>query len=171
MEFVIRPVRIEDAGGINALRRMPGVFENILGIPSERVKRNEEYIRTIDANTHFFVAVTPNTPHGEMVIGAATLEVFANARMRHSANLGIMVHREYQGMGVGDRLMCALLNVADDWLMLLRVELTVFADNERAIRLYQKHGFVAEGIKRKAAIRNGAYVDELMMARIREDGG
>jgi len=44
MEFYIRPIKVEDAHGINELRRMEGVFENILGIPSERVKRNEDYI-------------------------------------------------------------------------------------------------------------------------------
>ena len=42
MEFYIRPINIGDGKGINELRRMPGVFENILGIPSERIKRNED---------------------------------------------------------------------------------------------------------------------------------
>jgi len=50
--------------------------------------------------------------------------------------------------------------------MLVRVELTVFTDNERAIHLYEKFGFVKEGVKRLAAIRNGKYEDVLMMARI-----
>jgi putative acetyltransferase len=52
--------------------------------------------------------------------------------------------------------------------MLIRVELTVFADNERAIALYKKLGFVEEGLKKKAAIRNGQYEDEYLMARIKE---
>ena len=45
MEFTIRPVCLGDAKGINELRHMPGVFENILGIPSERIKRTEDHIR------------------------------------------------------------------------------------------------------------------------------
>ena len=43
MVFTIRPVCLGDAKGINELRHMPGVFENILGIPSERIKRTEDY--------------------------------------------------------------------------------------------------------------------------------
>ena len=36
--------------------------------------------------------------------------------------------------------------------MPVRVELTVYSDNERAIHLYEKYGFVKEGVKRRAAI-------------------
>lgn len=71
----------------------------------------------------------------------AGLTVFANPRLRHSADIGIMVHKDYQNMGVGSALMERLLDLADNWLMLVRVELTVFADNERAIHLYEKFGF------------------------------
>ena len=167
MEFIIRPARIGDAEGINALRRMPGVFENILGIPSERIQRTEEFLRSPDPNNHQFVAIVKDAEGGEIIAGTAGITVYGNPRMRHSAGIGIMVHREYQGKGIGKALMQALLDIADNWLMLVRVELTVFVDNERAIALYEKMGFVKEGVKRMAAIRNGAYVDELIMARIR----
>ena len=56
-KYTIRPVRAGDGEGINQLRRMPGVFENILGIPSERVKRNEDYIVSMGPDAHVFVAV------------------------------------------------------------------------------------------------------------------
>lgn len=87
--------------------------------------------------------------------------------MRHSAGFGIMVHRDWQGRGVGRALMEAALDVADNWLMLTRVELTVFTDNARAIGLYKSLGFEIEGTKRMGAIRNGAYADEYYMARLR----
>lgn len=166
MEFTIRPVYLGDAKGINDLRRMPGVFENILGIPSERIIRTEDYISNMDNNTHQFVAVITDETGSEKVIGTAGLNVFANNRLRHSASIGIMVHREYQGNGVGRKLIEALLDIADNWLMLVRVELSVFIDNLKAIELYKKLGFEIEGTKRKAAIRNGEYIDEYIMARI-----
>lgn len=166
MEFYIRPVNVGDGKGINELRRMPGVFENILGIPSERIKRNEDYIANMDSNTHQFVAVVRNETGEETIIGTAGLSVYANHRLRHSASVGIMVHKDYQGMGVGTALMKALIDIADNWLMLVRVELTVYADNEKAIRLYEKLGFEKEGVKRLGSIRNGRYENELIMARI-----
>ncbi len=41
--------------------------------------------------------------------------------------------------------MQAVLDIADNWLNLTRLELTVFADNERAVRLYTRTGFEVEG--------------------------
>ncbi|MEG0942683.1 MAG: GNAT family N-acetyltransferase [Angelakisella sp.] len=166
MDFIIRPIAIGDARGVNNLRRMPGVFENILGIPSERLKRSEDFIEHMETNSHQFVAVCKDENGTEIIIGTAGLVVSANHRLRHSGGIGIMVHKDYQNAGVGTALMKALLDVADNWLMLVRVELTVFADNERAIHLYEKLGFEKEGLRRMAAIRNGEYADEFAMARI-----
>lgn len=168
MEIVIRPVRPGDGKGINELRRMPGVFENILGIPSEREARNEAGIAALDhATQHHFAAVTYNEQGEEIMIGYGSLTVASNPRRRHCGDIGLMVHRDYQGRGVGTKLMEALIDMADNWLMLVRLELDVFADNARAIALYKKFGFVEEGLKRAEAIRNGEYVDSLLMARIR----
>ena len=166
MNYEIRPVKAGDGEGINLLRRMPGVFENILGISSERIKRNEDFIMHMDANAHVFVAVVM-VEGEEIIAGMAGLHVNANHRLRHSGGVGIMVHTDYQRMGIGRALMDTLLDIADNWLMLVRVELTVFSDNEKAIALYRKLGFETEGLKRKAAIRNGVYEDEYLMARIR----
>lgn len=171
MEFTIRPINISDAKGINELRRMPGVFENILGIPSERLKRNEDNIIGMDANNHSFVAVYNEINGEEKVIGSAGLTVYANPRLRHSAGIGIMVHKDFQDKGVGTALMEALIDIADNWLMLVRVELSVYTDNKRAIHLYEKLGFKKEGIKKMAAIRNGKFTDEITMARINLNTG
>ena len=48
----------------------------------------------------------------------------------------------------------------------LRLELTVYVDNARAIALYRKFGFEVEGTHRAYALRDGAYVDALCMARL-----
>ena len=67
---------------------------------------------------------------------------------------------------VGSALMTALMDYADRWGQILRIELNVFADNDRAIGLYERFGFVREGLMRKYALRDGQYVDSLMMARL-----
>lgn len=66
---IFRPIDIGDGKGINELRRMPGVFENILGIPSERIKRNEDFIVNLDVNQHQFVAVSKLQNGAEVIIG------------------------------------------------------------------------------------------------------
>ena len=163
MEYTIRPTRLEDMEGFNALRRMPGVFENTLGLPSERVQRNIDGFQAMGPDDHNFVAVLADGT----VIGTAGLRVCPSPRMRHVGSVGLFVHTAYQNMGVGTALLKTLLDLADNWLMLVRVELEVFADNQRAIRLYEKLGFEKEGLLRMTTVRNGRYVDEYTMARIR----
>ena len=163
MEYTIRPTRLEDMEGFNVLRRMPGVFENTMGLPSERVQRNIDGFQAMGPDDHSFVAVLPDGT----LIGAATLRVCPSPRMRHVGTVGLFVHTEYQNMGVGTALLKTLLDLADNWLMLVRVELEVFADNQRAIQLYETLGFETEGRKRMSCVRNGQYADELLMARLR----
>lgn len=163
MNYTIRPAGPEDAAGITALRRMPGVFEQAASLPSDRSRRMEELLRQPGQNRHFLVAVSPDNT----VLGLVMLTVESNPRRRHSGGLGIMVRTDCQGQGIGTALLEAVLDLADNWLMLRRVELEVYADNQRAVRLYEKFGFEAEGRKREAAVKNGAYVDLLVMARLR----
>lgn len=167
MSILIRPIEAKDAAGVAQLRRTPGVFENMLGIPSYRNTTSEEYISGLGSTSHVFVAVDTDSEPSEQVIGLSGLEVGHMDRVRHSGGMGIMVHPDYQGQGIGKQLMEAVLDMADNWLMLVRVELTVYADNHRAIHLYEKYGFEKEGLKRMAVIRSGQYIDELIMARFR----
>ena len=96
--------------------------------------------------------------------------VRANPRTRHVGSVGIFVHTDWQNKGVGTALLKTVLDLADNWLMLVRVELEVFADNDRARHLYEKLGFELEGRRRMAVVRDGAYIDELMLSRIRPTG-
>jgi len=59
------------------------------------------------------------------------------------------------------------LDIADNWMNLHRVELTVYADNAAAIGLYRKFGFEDEDLFRDYAVRDGQWVDTLSMARLR----
>ena len=163
MNYTIRPAGPEDAAGITALRRMPGVFEHAASLPSDRSRRMEELLRQPGQNRHFLVAVSPDNT----VLGLVMLTVESNPRRRHSGGLGIMVRTDCQGQGIGTALLEAVLDLADNWLMLRRVELEVYAANQRAVRLYEKFGFETEGRKREASVKNGAYVDLLVMARLR----
>jgi putative acetyltransferase len=68
---------------------------------------------------------------------------------------------------LGPALMTALLDVADHRLGLKRVALRVNADNARAIRLYRKVGFEVESTLRRDVLRDGQFIDNLAMARLR----
>jgi L-phenylalanine/L-methionine N-acetyltransferase len=102
------------------------------------------------------------------VVGNAGLHAAGNSpRRAHAMKLGLAVHRDWQGKGVGNALLGAICGLADNWLNVFRLELTVYTDNERAIALYRKHGFEVEGTHKAYALRAGRYVDSFAMARVR----
>ncbi len=102
-----------------------------------------------------------------LVVGNLTLWQEPNPRRRHVASLGMAVRDDWAGRGVGTALMAAALDLADNWLGLTRLELTVRSDNEAAQALYRTFGFVQEGVARDYGLRHGVLVDTLYMARVR----
>jgi putative acetyltransferase len=102
------------------------------------------------------------------VVGSAGVHRGRSPRRQHSAVIGMMVHPEYWNRGVGTALLAAIVDLADNWLRIVRLELTVYTDNAAAQHLYEKFGFAVEGTHRAYALRDGAYVDTYHMARLRE---
>lgn len=104
---------------------------------------------------------------GDEVVGTAGLHTAAQPRRRHVGAIGMAVRDDHQGKGVGTALMGAITELADGWLNLTRLELSVFTDNAPAIALYEKFGFVREGTHLQHSFRDGAFVDAYAMARLR----
>jgi putative acetyltransferase len=100
------------------------------------------------------------------IVGTIGL-VLSHGRRAHTGAIGMSVDEAYQGRGIGTALMAAIIDLADNWYNLLRLELQVYTDNEVAIRLYHRFGFVIEGTLRSYAFRAGAFADAYYMARLR----
>lgn len=76
---------------------------------------------------------------------------------------------EFWGRGYGTEAMQLILQYAFQELNLHRVTLGVFEYNQRAIRSYEKAGFVHEGRIRKEVLREGKRWDALQMGILREE--
>lgn len=92
-------------------------------------------------------------------------------QLEGQAELAIFMDRDHIGAGWGTDAARALLGFAFGSLRLHRVWLGVDVDNERAIRSYQKAGFVREATLRGDRWMQGGRVDSLRMAILREDVG
>lgn len=83
---------------------------------------------------------------------------------RHEAVLAISVNADWRGRGVGTALMARCVEWARSTGVVTRLELKVFTRNATAIRLYERFGFVTEGVCRRSVFREGQYEDNRVMA-------
>ena len=161
----IRHAEPEDYRDVYEIYRCPNVFAGTLQLPYPSVEMWRQRLATPGEGSYHLAAVA-----GERVVGTLGLQTFPNRpRRRHAGAVGMGVHDDWQGKGVGTALMRAGVEMADQWLNLTRLELEVYTDNEPAIRLYERFGFEREGTLRRHAFRDGRYVDAYVMARLKKD--
>jgi RimJ/RimL family protein N-acetyltransferase len=86
-----------------------------------------------------------------------------------NADVNIVVGPPHQGRGYGTDAMRVLVRYGFLELGLHRIELKVFAFNERAVAAYTKAGFVLEGRRRQRVFHGGAFHDDLIMAVLRPE--
>lgn len=84
-------------------------------------------------------------------------------RIQHSGEFGISVLEKAGGMGIGAELLKALLVWAKATGIIRKINLQVRTDNDHAISLYEKHGFISEGTLTKALCVGGVYYNNYMM--------
>ena len=159
-------VRLAEPGDIAELHRLycqPDIVRNT-GVPAyARLAQTAAWFE--DASAHGYVLVAAL---GDTIAGALALKTFDSPLRRHVAELSrVGVDQAWQGRGIASLLMTTALDLADNWLGALRVELHVRADNPAAVALYRKFGFHDEGVLRAFAYRDGAYIDCLVMVRLR----
>jgi RimJ/RimL family protein N-acetyltransferase len=104
----------------------------------------------------------------DRVIGWCDIVPCSHEGTTHVGRLGMGVIEAYRGKKIGTELMGRALRDAFQ-KGLQRVELDVWASNERAIGLYQKFGFQIEGRKRKARFIDGNYEDTITMGLLEEE--
>ena len=165
---VLRRMRREDAENVVRWRSQPHVADQLFSRPP-----------TIEEHRRWFDAVRVSSDRQEFIIctGLAATEVPIGTiglsgidRHHERAEYGIVIgETSALGKGVAAEASLLLLVYAFQTLGLHRVFLQVFRDNARARRLYERLGFVEEGILRQHAVRGDAHIDVVVMGLLREE--
>ncbi len=156
--ITIREARVSDAPQTHALMLRalaePGIF--LITTP-------EEFTYTVDDERKFIFEhlTTPNScwfvaeaePDGvsattRQIVGVVSCRGYGREAVTHVTKLGITIAAGWRDRGIGGRLLARVATWARHNLLIKRVELSVMAPNTRAIHLYEKHGYLIEGVQR-----------------------
>lgn len=160
-DFQIRRQEPEDAVALHEVYSQPNVIWGTTMLPHPSLHLWKKAVDEPRGMTRLVVVAN------EKVVGNIALITAQAPRRRHAAEVAMAVHDDWQGQGLGYALLSETLNLADQWMNLQRVELEVYTDNERGVRLYERCGFEIEGTFKNYAFRDGQYVDVYAMARLR----
>jgi putative acetyltransferase len=162
-EIIVRRGEPRDVAQIRDLYAERVAYADTLQLPYPSLEVWEKRLGTAADGVTCLVAVRDTE-----VLGQLSLEVLQRPRRRHAATIGMGVKAAARRSGVGSLLLAAAIDLCDRWLDVSRIEIEVYTDNDAALALYRKHGFVIEGTCRQYAFRDGRYADVHLMARLRE---
>ncbi|KAE9403818.1 acyl-CoA N-acyltransferase [Gymnopus androsaceus JB14] len=128
-------------------------------------KNFNEMLRARLSSVLLFVIIETKDSH-EFV---GTTQLFDLQQKNRDVMLGLGIVPEFWGRGYGTEVVRFIVDYAFEQLGLHRVTLNVFRNNPAAIRVYQKAGFVQEGIQRKVNWMDGKWEDLVWMAVLDED--
>lgn len=164
--IILRPIELSDIDRLLNINDEE-IRQYLLSVfPLNRL-REEEWVRNLYASQRDIVfAIVPV----EMDQLVGTTGLHSIDWVNRCAEFGIAVtDKNFWGLGLGTEATELTLKYAFEYLNLNRVQLRVYEYNPRAIHVYEKCGFVKEGILRKARYLKGKYHDVIVMGILAEE--
>src|SRR2546425_142744 len=140
MSIVIRHAEPGDFEAVQGIFEAPEAIAGTLQVPFPSAEAWRKLLAEQQPGGKILLATIDGR-----VVGQIGIHTVARPRRSHVGYIGMAVHDEWHHQGVGSALLQAAISLADNWLHLLRLELTVYTDNDVAGRLYKKHRFFFEG--------------------------
>ena len=161
----IRKIQIEDADNyLDMLLNLDKETKFMMFEPGERPSDINIVKNIIEKSVNGDDLILVATDE-ENIVGFLSLERGEYKRIRHTGHVVVGIREKYRGMGIGSELFSKM----DTWAIenkITRLELSVICSNTISKHLYEKNGFIVEGIKKNAMIIDDKYVDVFSMAKI-----
>lgn len=159
-KVLLRPVLKEDAEQIiNAVEQIINSGAYIQKESPRSVKEEENFIKRMKELDNMYIAAVIN----DKIVGIARVIRGELEMKRHTGLFRTWLVNSAQGRGIGSKMMTYTMK----WCQIHQLHklcLTVFASNDSAHKLYERYGFIQEGVQKEQVKINGNYDDEIFMA-------
>ena len=168
--ITVRRLGVHDLRAYKALRdevleRHPEAFTS--DAPIERQRRAEDYLQRLGLERPEGGHFTLGAWDGAALVGAIGLERDPRPKVSHIGHVvGMMVHDDAQGRGIGSALLEVLVALARDPAGLELLTLTVTEGNDNAVGLYRRAGFTSFGVLPRAIRIGSAYHAKVHMVKM-----
>ncbi|MFC4619326.1 GNAT family N-acetyltransferase [Camelliibacillus cellulosilyticus] len=154
----LRKMTLDDAKRYHEWRNDPELTQfTYPTIDAYSLADTEKFVEQITQSANSKTYFIEENQHGKPIGITSLIEIdWAN---RHAEGVIDIGDKNYWGKGYGTEALGLLLELAFCELNLHRISLRVFSFNERAIKSYQKLGFVIEGVQKEVIFRNGEWHD------------
>ena len=157
---ILRRSRISDAEALrDCVARVAREKRYLITVDGFSLEETLAFLRRIESEQLIQLVATVD----ERIVGWCDILPLEAPGFRHVGTLGLGVLAEWRGRGIGRQLIIQTIELART-TGLEKIELTVYSDNTRAMRLYESLGFEYEGRRRNARKLDGTYQDFLLMA-------
>jgi len=166
-KIYLRPIEAEDAKFLSRGENDPTVRESLfLALPFSSTNEQEkikQYIKSKEEIVLIIVEKETNKPVGQTAF--FRIDCISRSAIFYLA----ILDPTYWSKGFGTEATQLMVDYAFNTLNLNRIQLHVCAENMPAIKIYQRVGFIKEGVLRQAMFRDGNYVDFWVMGILRSD--
>jgi len=162
----VDPERLTDAHDLLELgRAVSHVGLGVTALPEDlppTVEAEQRFFREFTAPAHNLALVAVVE---DRIVGSIISRSPERKKIAHNATVGLMIHPDFQGRGIGRSLLSSLVDWARGNPAITRLRLGVLADNERATALYESLGFTVEGrmVDHVRKPESGQYLDQILM--------
>ena len=167
-DLLIREAEISDASEVIALLDQIGQESNFTSLDENGISMAESEMQTfIDKQAQSENQITLLAFLNDELAGIINVTADQRPRVRHIGDIFLGIKKNFWGSGLGSILMEEAIEWAKTSGVIRRLQLTVQKRNLAAIHLYEKMGFVTEGLQeRGACIERGEFLDVYLMGKL-----
>ena len=167
-DLLIREAEISDASEVIALLDQIGQESNFTSLDENGISMAESEMQIfIDKQAQSENQITLLAFLNGELAGIINVTADQRPRVRHIGDIFLGIKKAFWGSGLGSILMEEAIEWAKTSGVIRRLQLTVQKRNLVAIHLYEKMGFITEGLQeRGACIERGEFLDVYLMGKL-----
>ncbi|MGI5943105.1 MAG: GNAT family N-acetyltransferase [Pelotomaculaceae bacterium] len=162
-EVILRKIKASDTDNIVRWRNSDSVKRNLFTQSELTAEQHLGWLKSkveTGSCAQYIIVVSENSTNTDI----GTVFIKNIDRQSNKGEFGIFIgEADARGKGYAKLATIEILKIAFEKMMLNRVFLTVMADNISGIKVYEKAGFLCEGVLREDYLRGNTYVDVLVM--------